>query len=93
MIREYVAECYWPDVREDDLEELDARAAAAAGDLVAAGESIRYLGSLLMRADEVVLCVFEGSEAAVLAAAERAQLPFERILESALSHWPRAVNP
>ena len=85
--REYVVECFWPGVQDSDLEELDGRIAA-----VACAEA-RYQGSILMRADEVVLCLFTGSDAAVRAVAERASIPFERILESARSPWPRAVSP
>ena len=88
---EYLAECFWPGVRESELRTLDERAGAVAAELAAAGESIRYLGSILMRMDEVVLCLFEGSEAAVRSAAERAQIPFERILETARSPWPVAL--
>jgi len=54
----------------------------------ATGDRIRYLGSLLMRGDEVVLCCFAGSEEAVRRVAERAAIPFERILETAASPWP-----
>jgi hypothetical protein len=84
---EYVAECFWPGVREADLRALDARAATSAAELSGEGEDVRYLGSLLMREDEVVLCRFEGSGAAVRRAAERAAIPFERILEAAASPW------
>lgn len=44
-------------------------------------QRVRRLGSLLMREHEVVLRRFEGSEAAVHSAAERAAIPYERILE------------
>jgi hypothetical protein len=90
---EYVAECFWPGVQDADLQVLDERAAAVAAELALAGEDVRYLGSMLMRADEVVLCLFAGSEAAVREAAERASIPFERILEAARSPWPKAVSP
>jgi len=79
-VNEYVAECFWPGVQESDLEKLDARAATAITELAAAGEDVRYLGSMLMRGDEVVLCLFAWSESAVRAAAERAAVPYERIL-------------
>jgi len=55
--------------------------------LAAGGENVRYLGSVLMRSDEVVLCFFEGSAAGVRRAAELAEIPFERILETAGSPW------
>jgi hypothetical protein len=84
---EYLAECFWPGVREADLSALDERAVASAAAISGDGRSVRYLGSLLMREDEVVLCRFEGSEAAVRRAAERAAIPFERILEVSASRW------
>ena len=52
------------------LQHLDARVNAVTDELACSGEPIRYLGSLLMRADEVVLCRFEGSETAVRNTAE-----------------------
>ena len=85
---EYLAECFWPGVEDSDLRALDERVSAVADDLAQNGEPVRYLGSLLMRADEVVLCRFEGSETAVRSTAERAQIPFERILETTHSPWP-----
>ena len=84
---EYLAECFWPGVREPELEALDERARASAARVSAAGRPVRYLGSLLMREDEVVLCLFAGAYAAVLDVAERAEIPFARILETAHSPW------
>jgi len=40
-----------------------------------------------MRADEVVLCFFEGTAEGVRRAAEEAAIPFDRILETATSPW------
>ena len=48
---------------------------------------MRYLGSLLIRKDEVVLCLFSGSLDAVREAAERAHVPFDRIVETDRSPW------
>ena len=84
---EFLAECFWPGVREADLHALDERATASAADLSRDGDSVRYLGSILMRKDEVVLCRFEGSEQSVRRVAEGAGIPFERILEAATSPW------
>jgi hypothetical protein len=83
----FIAECFWPGVTAAEVEALDARAAAAAAELVRAGEPVRFLGSILMREDEVVLCQFEGAADAVRTAAERAGIPFERIVETAHSPW------
>jgi hypothetical protein len=79
---QYVAECFWAGVQPSDLISLDERAAASAAALSADGVTIRYLGSLVMREDEVVLCRFEGPESAVRLVVERARIPFERILEA-----------
>lgn len=85
----FVAECYWPDVEDADLAALDRRidqvVAASAGE-----QPVRYLGSILLREDEVVLCRFAGARDAVREVAERAQIPFERILEAAHSPWSKA---
>jgi hypothetical protein len=78
----YVAECFWSGVREDDLTELDRRIEASVAELASHGEPIRYLGSMLIIDDEVVLCLFEGPIAAVRQVARQAAIPFERILRS-----------
>ena len=87
-ILSFIAECFWPGVRETDLHELDERAQAVAAAASGAGEEVRYLGSILLREDEVVLCRFQGGAVAVRRAAEAAAIPFERILETAQSPWP-----
>lgn len=80
---EYVAEVFWPGVTERDLAELDARARAHAR------EEVRYVSSMLMPSDEVVFCFFVGPSAeAVQAVAERAEIPFERIVESVRAAAP-----
>lgn len=84
-VASYVAECFWPDVAESDLEALDERVREVTERLD--DDAVRYLGSLLLREDEVVLCQFEGTPGAVRDIAERAQIPYERILEAARSPW------
>ena len=78
----YVAECFWPDVDEHAVRAVDERIAACTEALSVAGVHVRYLGSILLREDEVVLCQFEGTAAAVREVVECAEVPFERILES-----------
>lgn len=78
----FVAECFWPDVTEADLEALDKRLADAAGELGRRGSPARYLESILVREDEVVLCRFEGSAASVRRLADRAAVPYARLLET-----------
>jgi hypothetical protein len=79
-VESFVAECYWPDVREDEVRALDQRIAASLGD------DVRYLGSVLIREDEVVLCQFEGTADAIRRVAHRARVPYERLL--AATHTP-----
>jgi hypothetical protein len=75
----FVAECYWPDVREDEVRILDQRIAASlSGD-------VRYLGSVLIREDEVVLFHFEGALAAIRQVAARAGVRYERLLAATVS--------
>jgi hypothetical protein len=81
----FVAECFWTGVQESDLVVLDRRVEACVAGMALDGQSVRYLGSMLMREDEVVMCFFEGSAANVRRAAELAEIPFERILETARS--------
>jgi hypothetical protein len=83
----FVAECFWIGVTDEDLHRLDERVAASVDKLAADGERVVYRGSMLMRADEVVLCFFDGSADGVRRAAEQAAIPFERILETAGSPW------
>jgi len=74
--RSFVAECFWPGVREEDVRALDERVRGLLDD------GVVYRGSMLIRQDEVVLCEFEGTIAAVRSLAERASVPFERLLET-----------
>lgn len=76
----YVAECFWPDVRDEDIRALDERILASLAD------GVLYLGSILIRDDEVVLCQFNGSADAIRAVAELARVPYERLLSTAQAH-------
>jgi len=75
----FVAECYWPDVSEEDVRQLDQRIAASLAD------DVRYLGSVLIREDEVVLCHFEGTADAIRRVAVRARVPYERLLATTVT--------
>jgi hypothetical protein len=87
---EYLAECFWPGVQEADLCALDERATAVVAALPAGGSAVRYLGSLLIREDEVVLCQFAGSAEDVRDVAERAEIPYERIVRATPSRSARS---
>jgi hypothetical protein len=81
----FVVECFWPGVDQRSVDALNDRAAAAAQSLVAEGQEVRFVGSILLPDDEVVLCEFEGEEAVVREASETAEIPFARIVKSARS--------
>ena len=81
----FVAECFWPGVAADDLDALDRRVRRAVADLARGGLHVRYLGSILMAEDEVVLCQFEGPAVAVREIAEQARVPFERLLRTSVA--------
>jgi hypothetical protein len=79
----YLAECFWPGVSKAVLEELDARVRQETAATLGGREEVSYEGSILVPEDEVVLCLFGGCSAeAVRALAERADVPFTRIVES-----------
>jgi hypothetical protein len=78
-VESFVAECYWPDVHEEEVRALDERIDASLAD------DVRYLGSVLIREDEVVLCHFEGAADAIRRIAERAGVPYERLLAATVS--------
>lgn len=84
---EFIAECFWPGVRDADLSALDERVSRSAAAVSGAERPVHYLGSLLMREDEVVLCLFAGEPDAVRRVAHEAQVPFERLLEAGGSPW------
>jgi hypothetical protein len=78
----YLVECYWPGVSTDQLADVAARTDRAAAAVRKRGRGFRFLGSILVPADETVFCLFNGSEADVRTVVEDAGVPFERILES-----------
>jgi hypothetical protein len=80
--RSYLVECYWPGVSEDKLAAATERTRTAASELRLDGHELRFLGSILVLADETVFCLFDGLEADVRAVSEQAGVPFERVLES-----------
>jgi hypothetical protein len=75
----YVAECFWPDLRRDAVDEAAER---IRGSLVE-GTGLELTGTILMPEDEVVFFLFEGgSPEVVREACERADVRYERVVES-----------
>jgi hypothetical protein len=80
---EYLAECLWPGVTEADVRALDARVQAHAAATVDTNMRVRYLGAMLVAADDVAFFFFTGDSAlSVETVARRAGIPFERVVES-----------
>ena len=73
-------ECYWPGVNEQTVAEASRRVQAASLEL-GRGHELRFLGSLLIPADETVFSLFQGTEADVRAIAQEADIPLERVVE------------
>jgi hypothetical protein len=78
----YLLECYWPGVSEEALAETVARTDAAASRLRRQGRQVELRGTILVRTDETVFCLFDGQEPDVRAAGELGGMNFERVLES-----------
>ena len=71
----YTAKCFWPGVRETDIDRLEPISASTNG--------VTYAGALLFPEDELVLCFFEStSRAAVRRASEQAGIPCERVMQA-----------
>jgi hypothetical protein len=79
----YLAECFWPGVTREAVEAADRRARKRAAELHKKGSSIRYVGSLVMPGDEVVVFEFDAtSEEAVAQLCQDAEIPVDRLVES-----------
>jgi hypothetical protein len=81
--RAFVAECFWPGVKDADIEAAEVRARRCAAALAKDGDPDTYLGSTLFPSDEVVFFEFSSASADVVRrASEKAAIPFARIVES-----------
>jgi len=78
----YMAECFWPDVRLDTVEQATRRIRQSAADLVRAGNEVALTGAILVPGDDVVLYLFNGSADTVRQACERAEINFERVVRA-----------
>lgn len=82
----YLVECFWPDVRPEQVEEAADRLKRSTQELGLRGQRVDYTGSIFVPTDEVIFYLFEGFSAeAVRTACEQAGLRFERVLRSVLS--------
>lgn len=88
----HMAECFWPDVREEAVDRAAARIQERAAELTDAGDEVRLTGSILVPDDEIVFYLFSGSAAAVRETCTRAQVPFERVVKSVWTMTMRASS-
>ena len=79
----YLIEAY---VAGGDIADLQDRARATAAAMRGEGREVRYLRSVLVRADETCFHLFEAASVSVVeAAVARAGLACDRIVEAALA--------
>jgi hypothetical protein len=78
----YMVERHLPGITADQLGAAAGRAKSTTAQMTQEGMPVRYLRSTFVPTEEKCYCLFEGdSETAVQRAQERAQIPFERIVE------------
>ncbi|HYU19388.1 MAG TPA: DUF4242 domain-containing protein [Chloroflexota bacterium] len=79
----YVVERYLPGITSEQLGAAAARAKSTTAQMSKEGTPVRYLRSTFIPSEEKCACLFEGpSVEAVEQANERAQIPFERVVEA-----------
>ena len=77
----FVVERYVPGLEQKRLVRMLGKLGRVTQELRAEGTHVEYLGSTIVPGDEACFCQFDGaSEAAVVAANERAGVPFNRIV-------------
>lgn len=81
--RSFLVEHYWPGVTADTFREAAERVRACAGELASTGAEIEFLHSTLVPEDEAAFCVFAAASPKLVEEAyERADVPFERIVDA-----------
>jgi hypothetical protein len=79
----YLVECYSPGIAREQVESAGERALEASAAMRSEGCPVKYIGALLVPADEVVFHVFASTSAAVVQeASSRAAVSFARVVES-----------
>jgi hypothetical protein len=86
-----IAECFWPDVREESVERAAKRIMETTAELTRAGTPVNLTSTIVLPRDEVVLYLFSGSGEAVRAACLQADVAFERVVEAVELEQPTAT--
>lgn len=83
MIAKYYVERHLPGITPEQLKAAAGRAKVTTEQMSGEGTPVRYLRSTFVPSEAKVYCLFEGASADVVKTAnERANIPFERILEA-----------
>ena len=78
----FMAECFWPGVTAQKVADAGERVRQASQAITSADRLACYLGSILVPADEIALCLFEAASIDVaMDVNRRAAIPSERLLE------------
>ncbi len=80
----YMVERHLPGITNDQLTAAAGRAKATTAQMTEEGTPVRYLRSTFIPGEDKCFCLFEGpSEDAVKEANERAEIPYQRVVEAA----------
>jgi hypothetical protein len=91
-MRIFVVECYWPGMIEDDVRDTLHRVSHLRG-VQSPGRAPRSLGCILVPSEGMALFLFEASSENVVRRVGRlAEVPFDRIVESALFGFVPPLN-
>jgi hypothetical protein len=83
LVTKYLVERYLPGITPEELAAAAGSAKRTTAEMSQNGTSIRYLRSTFIPGEEKCFCLFEGPSAeAVKVANDRAQIPYERIVEA-----------
>jgi hypothetical protein len=79
----YIVERYLPGITPDQLTAAAESAKSTTATMTQEGTPVQYLRSTFLPGEEKCFCLFEGPSAdAVRTANDRAQIPYERIVEA-----------
>ena len=79
----YMVERYLPRITPEQLTAAATRAKITTAEMTQEGTPIRYLRSIFIPGEDKCFCLFDGpSPDAVREANERANIPFERVVEA-----------
>lgn len=79
----YLVERYLPGITTDELAAAAARAKSTTAQMTQEGTPVRYLRSTFIPGEEKCFCLFDGPSAEIVERAnERAEIPFERVVEA-----------